>query len=377
MIGASSLAFPGSKTLASWWRQLAHWQPLMLWVGHLFVHRVEALVGSVRSQPLDPLNLFLLKALDLEGQIVAEDNATGPTATSEVRLSVPLARLDARLGLGSAFLLQSLRQLAQDGLVEKDNRSHWLLTGQGRLALAQGHFNRCQHERRVFPFVERLDAAGLRLASPHFLHLRKVTGIPWQPSEDFMFQIDWLQVALEHDNDWKRNFGFPSDVRSIVSLSPGQAANHQANPELPPPGQRIVVDHAERLLVALFTSASNPACLLGLAARQEGWLLQTAELLLTLEQGWPEVLPELTLSTQQESARLAWRNWGKTAGLQTAETDAGQVTYAANRLRVCLPDAVLQKLRGLRSDVFKGDTWLLLGEGRLRAAAILEVVSAG
>ncbi len=167
MIGASSLAFPGSKTLASWWRQLAPWQPLAFWVGHLFVHRVEALVGSVQSQPLDPFGLFLLKALALEGAAAAEEAAGGgPPAATAVLAPVALERLDARLALGSSFLLQALRHLAADGLVETDGRGQWLATPLGREALGQGHFGRYRHDRRLFPFVERINAAGQPPRSP-------------------------------------------------------------------------------------------------------------------------------------------------------------------------------------------------------------------
>src|SRR5436309_1662012 len=52
MDSASSLAYPGSRVLAGWCRQLQPHAPAALWVGYLWVHRVEALLGESVQQPL-------------------------------------------------------------------------------------------------------------------------------------------------------------------------------------------------------------------------------------------------------------------------------------------------------------------------------------
>src|SRR5262249_35580821 len=44
MMVSSSLAYPGSRSLAGWWRQLAPLHPRAVWLAHLLLHRVEALV---------------------------------------------------------------------------------------------------------------------------------------------------------------------------------------------------------------------------------------------------------------------------------------------------------------------------------------------
>ena len=65
MTGTLSLAFPGSRKLAAWWRQLAPYCPQTVWFGHLLLHHVEALVRLSRPCRLDRLALFVLKALAL------------------------------------------------------------------------------------------------------------------------------------------------------------------------------------------------------------------------------------------------------------------------------------------------------------------------
>src|SRR5262249_38746862 len=99
MTVASSLAFPGSRTLAGWWRQLAPFRPFALWTGHLFLHHVEALVRLNRACRPDPFTLLVLKALTL---------------------ATTAAGLDALLHLGKQVVGQVLRVLAEEGLVQSD-----------------------------------------------------------------------------------------------------------------------------------------------------------------------------------------------------------------------------------------------------------------
>ena len=48
----------------------------------------------------------------------------------------------------------------------------------------------------------------------------------------------------------------------------------------------------------------------------------------------------------------------------------------SHQLRVFAPDRFIHRLQQARSDALKGDAWLLAGEGRIRAAAQLEIVEA-
>ena len=66
MTSAASLAFPGSRTLAGWWRQLASLAPQAFAVGHLFLHRLEAPVYFLKLRKIDRFALLVLHALNLE-----------------------------------------------------------------------------------------------------------------------------------------------------------------------------------------------------------------------------------------------------------------------------------------------------------------------
>ena len=63
MDSASSLAYPGSRAVAGLFRSLERYQPTALWVGYLWVHRVEALTESAERRPFDGLSLHILEAI--------------------------------------------------------------------------------------------------------------------------------------------------------------------------------------------------------------------------------------------------------------------------------------------------------------------------
>src|SRR4051812_913572 len=138
---ASALPFPSSRTLAGWWRQLQPHAPRGLWVGHAYLHRIEAPVRTVRRRPLDPLAAQLLRALTL-----------APAASSCPRPECVQA-LEGRLHLPAAILRHHLRDLAQDGLVAWTADRGWSLTPAGHDALDHGEHRHQTEERRVFPFV--------------------------------------------------------------------------------------------------------------------------------------------------------------------------------------------------------------------------------
>jgi hypothetical protein len=122
-------------------------------------------------------------------------------------------------------------------------------------------------------------------------------------------------------------------------------------------------------VLALVAGADQPR-LLRFAARQDGWALSASEPVLTLENAWQELFPELA-DPLPDQLRQAWQAWALPRGLSQSQADACTLTLADNRLHVQAPSAVTDHLRATRSDVFKGDTWLLLGDGRVRKAVNL------
>src|SRR5262249_41238220 len=116
MTAVSPLVFPGSRSLASWWRDLAPVQPRRLWVSHLLLHRVEAVAALKVLASLDRTSLFVLRAVAL--------SATGL-----------LHDLDQRLHLGLSLLRQLLRQLESEKLIQSREQGGWRVTELGQEAL--------------------------------------------------------------------------------------------------------------------------------------------------------------------------------------------------------------------------------------------------
>lgn len=348
MTGASSLAYPGGKTLAGWWRQLQGASPRALWVGYLFVHRVEALVETVRQRPLDRFAHLVLEGLQLQ-----------PSGLPG-------------LPLGPALTGQLLRGLARDGLV-RGNGETWTLTEVGQQALATGNFSSPGQERRLFTFVEHVDSACQRLGQPRFLPLGSGPAIAWLAKDPYRLDVAWLRECLQRPATWKEAAGFSLEVKTL--LEPNWAGNGQVAPEAPP-WQRVLLDRPERLLMGFFTTGHEPEWLVGCAVRPEGWSLYTADPILRVPaQVAQEMIPALAPSPISVW-RTAWAAWCAARHLPAEDIHDCKVTIEGARLRVIAPAVLLQRLRAARSDIFKGETWLLAGEGHIRAAAVVEIAEA-
>jgi hypothetical protein len=360
MTVASSLAFPASRKLAGWWRQLIPYQPQALWVAHLLFHHVEALVRLEQPRPVDPWNHFLLQAMALATRL-------SPAG--------PLDVLEEHLGLGRQVLRRALRALEVEGLVES-GQGQWTLTALGRQALALGEYPRAHHERRTFYFVEAPGRANGAARPPHFVDLHNSTGIAWPVASDTGFDIATLQTCLHRSPEWKARYGFPVEIQEILDPATGPGP---ANPtvSLPPAWQRIIVDRPEWILAVMVQMPpTGPRRLIGLAVRQEGWILQPGEPLFTLDANWPEVFPELTQEPSIDAWQQAWRAWCEPRAIPVDEADACSVEWLQGRLRVVAPSRLLERLRASRSDALRGETCLLAGEGKVRRAAQVEVVEA-
>jgi hypothetical protein len=365
MTGPPSLAFPGSRTLAGWWRQLTPHRPQGLWIGHLGLHRVEALVALARAHAPDPGTRLVLKALSLA------ESAPGSSVS-------PLEHLDAHLHLGRQLLAQVLRTLAAEGLVQADRAEHWVLTPRGQQALAEGAYPQRTQERRTFHFLEGEGDPPGTGRSPPFVSVNNSTGVPVAAEEGWQFDLDLLRACLKQPAEWKQQRGFPLDVCAILdSRDSAGPVDAPADERTPPPlaWQRVVVDRPERLLVALTVTEfpEGKRGLLAFAVRQDGWVLNSAEPALSLAEGWHELFPELANELPLEVWRQAWRSWCQPRGVSLADAAACGLERQGERLRVTAPARLLEHLRATRSDALKGQAWLLAGEGRLRTAALIDL----
>ncbi len=358
MNAAPALAFPGSRALAGWWRQLAAHRPEEVWVGHLALHRVEALVELTRPCRPDPFALFLLRAvrLDHAGRDAPAGNERAPPG--EV-----LRRLDARLHLGGPVLLQALRALAAEGLLAEGGPEGWTLTPLGEQALERGEYPSRSHERRCFHFVQPRDGA----SGPHFVNLNSHGNAPTPVGEAWDFDPGALRASLAREADWKARYGFPAEVSAV--LGPPAGAPVAA-------WQEVIVHRPERLLVVLLRVAGEGGAgrLLAFAVRQDGWALQGGSPAFTVEGRWDELFPELTAGLPARAWRQAWLAWCQPRGLPPGEPESCTLEPLRERLRVHAPARLIERLREARSDAVKGEAWLLAGDGPLRRAALIELV---
>jgi hypothetical protein len=347
----SPALFPGGRILSGWWRQLAALQPRALWVGQFVLHRIDALTRVIQRSPLDSFTQLLLRALDLEPE----------SSTS---------RLEGRLHLGAQVVRQLLRGLERIGLARSLPPDAWTLTDLGRGALEQGAFPRPVEERRTFSFVEPENPS----PPPHFLNVGPAAGVPCPPGEEGRFARELLDECLRRPAEWKQRHGFPTDVEEVLDVS-------TPLPENTPPlemWQRVVVDRPERFPAALVLTGgpADGERLQGFAVRPEGWLLQASKPAFELDGDWAEVFPDLVRDPAADVWRPAWRAWCQPRGLPASEVEACSVELHDCRLRVLAPPRLVDRLRAARSDVFKGEAWVLAGTGRLRQAAVLELVEA-
>jgi hypothetical protein len=363
MTTAAPLAFPGSRVLAGWWRQLAPTGPGALWVGRVLLHRVESLVRVCRPLRPDAFTLLILAAV-----------AEAETAT------VPA--LDARLHLGPDVLGQTLRRLGAEGLTWAGTDGAWKLTPLGQEALDRGEYRRLGQERRAFHFVDRRSdpAASHEPGAFHFLNVRLPAGVTSAAPEGWEFDPHALQACLTRPPEWKRAFGFPEEVEHIYGIAPGPSA-----PEAPAPPawQQVILDRPEQVLAVLVlvsapppgeSAGGGPQRLVGFAARQEGWVLHAEEPAFVLTEGWAEVFPELADEPGLEAWRQAWRSWCQPRSLPAADYDACKLERLDYRLRVLAPKRLVERLRAARSDALKGEAWVLAGTGNIRPAALLDIV---
>jgi hypothetical protein len=329
------VAQPGGRSLLSWWRELAGRDPRRLWFGHLLLHRVEALAEVARPSALDTFQQGLLRALSRPGQAEA-------------------LRLERQL------LAQVLRELEGRGLVRlgPGAEGEMELTEAGRSALAESERLETTRERRVFVFVERPAGA------PVYLPLAGWPGAPLSGVEGWGFDPEVLRGCAGRPPEWKGRRQFPADVVNVIA---GEA---------PADWREVMVDRAEQLTLLLVEVPPAPGgpSLLGLPVRTEGWVLSPETPALALDEHWPEALTGLVTEPTAEEWRQAWQAWCAPRGLPPGEVAECNLEASGHTLLVRAPAKLVDRLRQARSDAVKGEAWLLAGSGRVRQAALVELV---
>lgn len=345
---ASSFAYPGGRTLAHWQRQLAPLHPQTLWVGHWFVHRVEALAQAEQRVPLENFTSLLLQACSLEGADV-----------------VAVPAVARRLGVPAPLAAGWLRDLAKRGLVHANADESFRWTSQGRDALRLGFTDRKRESRQTFSFLERLEADGVRRAEPHFLALAETTAIPWLNSEPHRFDPHWLPKCAHQTGEWKKSFGFPGDVVGFShengSLEAGQ-----------PDWRKVFLDRTERIPVLLFQEGRSTTPIWRAYAWQAiGWTLHDQTPIWTGGQEIAQIFPELMKPPRLQEWRAVWLQWCRQRSLPSQEAEGTELAWVDGHLVAKAPPRMVHRLQAGNSDLCKGEAWLLTGDGYLRPAAPL------
>lgn len=347
MTVASPSAFPGSRSLASWWRHLAPLHPRALWVAQLSLYRVEALVRLNRAVRPERFARLVLDALGLRAPSTPDD-------------------VEAHLHLGRAIVRHVLRQLQADDLAQPDESGGWQLTARGEQARRHGEYHDRVRERRTFYFLD----SGRADRPPEFVNLNPAGAAPEPVAENRPFDVGLLAQCLAQPPEWKRRHGFPPEVEEI--LTPASAAEEPTGSDW----ERVVLVRPERLLAALVRvrAEHREDRIVGFAVQPKGWQLSPAPTL-ELDLVHSVLAPELKNDLSPEAWRDAWSAWGQAHGLTAAEIGACQVERRDHRLVVSAGRALVERLRAARGE--KGEAWILAGAGNVRPAALLDLVPAG
>lgn len=349
MTGLAALAYPGSRALAGWGRHLAPFQPQGLWVGHFFVHRVEALARTAHEQHLDSFSALLLQALSLE----ETDNAS---------------RLAERICLPSSLIPQLVEPLLTQGFLRCEGTG-WQVSTLGQQALRDGRFACFESRRQVFSFVECLDREGRRRAPPRYWNLPLLPASPWSPEETHTFPASELNECVRKPESWKKQVNFPAN---LVEIALPDSVNEY------PAWQKVLIDKPETICLALVLSQINGGGprMLGFPTRPGDWELTGNLPPLTLED-WPDFLGEAANLPPLDVLREVWRAWSRPRNLPGREVDACVLTLAGHRLLIKAPPKLVERLRQTRSDLLKGEAWVVLGLGPIRAVLMLELDESG
>jgi hypothetical protein len=343
MTAVSSLAFPPSRNLVGWWKQLGSYQPQAMWIGYLAIHHVEALVSIRTPGPIDSLNLFALRALALHP-------------------GCELQHVEDRLHVGRQIAWQMLQQLAAERLAEVNDVGRWTLTPMGVGTLKEGSYRRRRLERRTFYFIQGEDDRPAQ-----FLPLASGVCTPWPAAMKSPFNPAVLRSCIGQTEAWKRERGFPAEIDELVDESRPDFLRTE-------PWQRIILAYPERLSLVLILD--RQVSVHAFPLRPEGWTLRTERPAFSLGAYWRETLPDLAVDPSLEEWRAAWQSWSQQRTLPGAEVDNCMLRRDGHRLCVQAPVRLVERLRNLKSDALKNEAWVLAGGDSIKTAALLDIAPA-
>ncbi len=322
MTHASTPPFPGTKILAGWWSRFAPDATALL-AGTFPVTRVEIAFRDRELAPPDPLLAAVLRVLHTLGNASAVE-------------------LDRILHLGEARVEASLRDAVELQLLEPPVRSVYA----ARLGPAPSPpAFRTVVLRRMLCFR---DGNYLPLPPGPLGSDGEGAGLPVGR---------WVREAVSRSEEWKRAAQFPLDLRG-EHLAEVESDGWRAIPLVAGECVTGVVVRSKLDAVALFPASGTE------------WILPAEP---TFAIACQDAFPELFQSPPESELRAAWQGWARSRSVPTEQLTECGLELDGAKLRVRVPANLEGWLRSNRGDIFRGETWVWVGSGSLRRAAVLEV----
>jgi hypothetical protein len=305
-------------------------------------HEVEASVALQKSVPLEPLSLFVLRALALRQE------------------QSPL-ELKARLDLDVSLIVQVLKSQATAGLSTRNLDSLWSISPPGLEAVEHGTHTRKLAERRTFCFLDIQETG----RSPRFTSLRRLpAGMSANSSGNPEFDPGILHDCIHRPVDWKQRRAFPQDMTEILMNEEGMGASFE----------RILIDRPRRVLFALALTGEGPEeRIRAFEIKPEGWTLEWRDPFLTMGPEWRREMPELVPEPSLEEWRRALLEWCRERRIPTVDFTACPLERQSCRLLLKAPPGKMPPSRW--REMFKEKPWLFAGSGSIRSLATITIAN--
>ncbi len=335
MSAGASLAYPGSRTLGAWWRQLASHQPEEMWVGYVTFHHVAAPFVLIRPRKLPTLESFVLKAMTF------------------CRPPGNLPGLGDWLHLDAGLILRVVEHLQHEGLAARNDRDSAEITEAGKAASVHGEYPRALCERQTLEFWH---AHWTSPPSSRFVRLSHPEALTWLAAPQTPFAALQLSDCVAQSADWKKRHGFPEEIKELLAKPPGQAVEAW---------EQMVVATPQRVFaVVLRTQAAGQSRLVGFAANSRNWELHAAQAAFDVPDEPPGWFPP---PLSEQAVRQAFAEWCQQRQIPAAEMEQCALKFAGSRLTVTAPPSWQERLLAGR-----GEFWVLAGDPAVRTALRLE-----
>ncbi|OWK41780.1 hypothetical protein [Fimbriiglobus ruber] len=314
--------------------------------GHVTVIHTEVLLETSVRQPLDPLTRAVLTSLPL----VAPPTPDG---------------LNSLLQIGEARVATALASARQRGLVEACRPADAVpclrVTDAGRAALVDGvpdpHWERVRFSFRNGQFVP-LPAVDLAQSSTA------------PPGDGPKRGLQLVRAATERPADWRAHACFPVPDGRVVG--PGDDVPEWVRWRAVP-----IESASEVAVVVAAVGTADESAIVGFVTAPPDWPLADEPTFTMSGPPARAAFPELFAPVAPASLRAAWVGWAKSRAVPADNLNTSQLTLDGDRLVVAVPDRLGTWLRAHRADVFRGDTWVWVGDGPLRRPAQLDVRAPG